>query len=799
MATAVAFSVLTGCTTLSINKETTQAAEQSDGTGESESITLVSGPLTAEYKKKDLDTEYDSSAASAVCGDKTEISGDGISESGSVITISKEGTYILSGSYKGQVLVDADEKDYVHIVLDGFDITNENGPAIYIKQCDKAVITLADGSKNSIEDGANYTNVDDDGEPDAALFSKNDMTINGTGTLNVTGNYADAIKCKKDLKFISGTYKITAASEGIKGRNSVVIKDGTFDIKSEDTAIKSTRDDSADKGYIIIDGGSITINAGNDAIHAETHTTINGGDINIESSYEGIEGQMIDITGGNINIKSSDDGINAARIGSSSNKGGNRNDGGNGDKRGGKNEKSEGTSEGNTETNDNRPDMNGGDGGKMPDMNSDKPEMNGDMGDKMPDMNSDKPEMNGDMGDKMPNMNSDKPEMNGDMDGKMPEMNGGKPEMNGDMGDNKPNMQDNGDRQAPPDDNNGNGGGPGFGGGMGGQSDDGQVYINISGGTVTVTGGGDCIDANGSLYLSGGNVYASSQRYGITDPDAVLDADYSIYLQSGVTFIGTGASSQISGLEHEQNAIYMYLDSNKSGTITVYDSGKAIASYTPDYSFGSIVITSPELETGKTYTVDINGEKTEVTLTEQVTSVGTASSSGGMGGGKGGMERNKVSFTDVAEDSSYYKAVSFLSRMGAMSGTSETTFSPDATLTRGMAVSVLGRLAKGTPAESATAFSDVADGMYYTDYVKWAAEKNIVSGYGNGLFGVNDSITQKQLQIILSNYAKTAGIEFTADENADDTPVTRAEFAQALYDTFGNMAKGGQNRAEAKQ
>jgi hypothetical protein len=376
-----------------------------------------------------------------------------------------------------------------------------------------------------------------------------------------------------------------------------------------------------------------------------------------------------------------------------------------------------------------------------------------------------------------------------------------------------PDMQnDNGDMPTPPDMQNGKGdmpnaptgeapaqgednkggGNHGFGGGMENNSDDGQVYINISGGTVTVTGGGDCIDANGNLYLTGGTVYASSERFGITDPDAVLDADGSIELKSGLTFIGTGKSSKVSSLEVEQNIAYIYLDENKSGTITVYDGDTVLASYKPDYSFGCIVVTSPSFEIGKTYTLDINGEKSEFTLSEQETSVGSpSSSSNGMGGGNGGgMGRNKVSFTDVSSTASYYNAVSFLSRMGAMSGTSETEFSPDLTLTRGMAVSVLGRLAKGTSTSDTNSFSDVADEMYYTDYVKWAAENGIVSGYGNGVFGVNDSITAKQLQIILSNYAKVAGIDYTVDETADNTPVTRAEFAEALFNTFGASRQG---------
>lgn len=300
--------------------------QASVGNETAEELILTPGPLTAEYKTKDTDTEWDDDAVTVTCGDSVVISGEGVTSENGVITVSSAGTYVLSGAYSGQILINADDTDYVHLVFNGFKVNNQNGPAVYAVSCDKLTITLADGTENSITDGTGYTFAEGQDEPDAALFSEADMSLNGNGTLSVTGNYADAIKCKKDLKFISGTYEINAVSEGIKGRNSVVIKDGTFRITSGETGIKSTRDNSAENGYVIIDGGDITINAVNDGIHAETHTTINGGIINITDSYEGIEGQMIDITGGIINVTASDDGINASKIGSTSNKGGGRGD-----------------------------------------------------------------------------------------------------------------------------------------------------------------------------------------------------------------------------------------------------------------------------------------------------------------------------------------------------------------------------------------------------------------------------------------------------------------------------------------
>lgn len=119
-------------------------------------------------------------------------------------------------------------------------------------------------------------------------------------------------------------------------------------------------------------------------------------------------------------------------------------------------------------------------------------------------------------------------------------------------------------------------------------------------------------------------------------------------------------------------------------------------------------------------------------------------------------------FIDVAEGSWYADAVQYVYDKGLMAGTSATTFSPDATTTRGMIVTILYRL-EGTPAvPGASGFTDVTAGQYYTDAVAWAAANNIVGGYGNGLFGPNDTITREQMAAILYRYAQYKGYDVTA-------------------------------------
>ncbi|KAG4103195.1 hypothetical protein H8356DRAFT_1647343 [Neocallimastix lanati (nom. inval.)] len=282
-----------------------------------DTITLTAGPLTCEYKKKDLDESYDESTNVVIqCnGSSCSLNGNGATMADGILSISAAGTYIIKGTLNGQLRIEATENDYVHLILNSVTISSSSGPAIYGIAADKVTITLVGDSK--LTDTTNYTVVDE--EPDACLFVDADLSINGSGSISVTGNYGDAIRCKKDLRLISGKITVpTAIQKGIKAKNSLCIKDGTIDVTSTDSSIKVTRDDDAEKGYIVIDGGNISVSSGNDGIHAETHLTINGGYIDIKKSGEGLEGQMIDILGGEIHILSSDDGINASKISSSS-------------------------------------------------------------------------------------------------------------------------------------------------------------------------------------------------------------------------------------------------------------------------------------------------------------------------------------------------------------------------------------------------------------------------------------------------------------------------------------------------
>lgn len=218
-------------------------------------------------------------------GTETTVEGQGAEVSNNKVTITKAGTYSVSGKIEdGQILVDAGAEDKVYIILNGADIKCSNSAPIYVKNAKKAIISLADGTENNITDGETYVFEDESSnDPNAAIFSKDDMTIIGTGKLTVNANYNNGIASNDDLKIQSGNIIVNAKNNGIKGKDCINVTDGNITINSKGDGMKADNTTDETKGYIYIEGGKINITSSQDGIQAETELLIADGDITIKT------------------------------------------------------------------------------------------------------------------------------------------------------------------------------------------------------------------------------------------------------------------------------------------------------------------------------------------------------------------------------------------------------------------------------------------------------------------------------------------------------------------------------------
>ncbi len=227
----------------------------------------------------DLDASYDGGASIILEDGSIKTDAVGVIVSGNTVTIGGSGTYIVSGALDdGQIIIDAGSEDTVRLILNGVRISCSSSAPLYCKQADKLILTLAEGTQNVLSDGENYVYAEGEDEPDACLFSKDDLTLNGNGSLTVTGNFANGIGTKDDLIITGGTYTITAAGDGLRGRDGVIVTDGVFDITCGNDGIKSNNNEDEEKGWISLEGGTFSITTDHDAVQAETQLQVSGGD-----------------------------------------------------------------------------------------------------------------------------------------------------------------------------------------------------------------------------------------------------------------------------------------------------------------------------------------------------------------------------------------------------------------------------------------------------------------------------------------------------------------------------------------
>ena len=192
------------------------------------------------------------------------------------------GAYHITGSCRGQLVIDV-QKGNVFLLMDGVSITSPDGPAVYIRAADNVYLTLADGTQNTLTDSPVYTLPDGEDEPDGALFSKADLSINGTGTLQVNARYDDGIVSKDSLVIANSTIIVDSRGDAIRGKDSVTLYDATISAVAGKDGIKSTNDQDEGRGWIVCQDSDLTIAAQEDGIQAETSLFISGGRCSITS------------------------------------------------------------------------------------------------------------------------------------------------------------------------------------------------------------------------------------------------------------------------------------------------------------------------------------------------------------------------------------------------------------------------------------------------------------------------------------------------------------------------------------
>ncbi len=573
--------ILAGCATNS-NGDTANAS-----TADSQNA----GAVTSSMIKYDEDDYYsDWENANPVYiklnGTTATVSGSGAAVSGSTVTISAAGVYAISGSLtNGQVVVDSKDEGTVRLVLNGAEITCSNNAPIYIKNAGKTVISLPAGTSNQVTDGKEYVFADaETDEPSAAIFSKDDLTINGTGSLKVNANYNDGITSKDDLKIMAGSIQIKSADDGVVGKDVVAVKEGTINIEAGGDGIKSTNDTDSEKGFIALQGGNYTLTTGADGIQAETSMLISGGEYNITTNGGSANGTK----------KSNDNGQFNPMDRQGANTNGNANNNASG--------ATTTTTESDTESQS----------AKALKVSADLTITGG--------------TFNIDSADDAIHSNNSVTIENGEFTLKTGDdgihadsaltVKGGKIDLEKSYEGLESTVItiDGGTIHITASDDgiNGSDGSSSDANGPQGQfsaSEDVKVVIN--GGEITVNASGDGLDSNGSITMTGGTVIVNGPTDNGNGP-----LDYNgTFEMSGGFLIAAGSSgmAQAPSTESAQYSIAMtYSQAQKAGTLVHLEdsAGNTILTFAPEKQYQSVVISSPLLKNGGTYTLYSGGTST---------------------------------------------------------------------------------------------------------------------------------------------------------------------------------------------
>lgn len=601
-----------------------------------------------EILAEDKDVGYDETEAVkiALSGESAEIEGSGAACENGVLSITEGGTYILSGDLIGEIYVKAKGSE-VKLVLNGVSVTNSDYAALMIDKASKVTLTLEDGTENSFADGAEYTLADSDDNTDGCIFSRADLTINGSGSLSVTGSYKHGIVSKDNIVIAGGNITVNATSGGIYGKDSVKISGGTIDVTAGSNGIRATNDGDAEKGFVSVTGGGITVNAAGDALEAETVMQIEDGTLTLTSG------------GGAANASMKSDGQPNGDWGSWS-------------------KYDMGTP----------PDMNGQQTGTPPEMpsgsgdsaltataytavsadNSDGTSTEASSADNESisakgikagselnilggvisiDSSDDSLHSNGTVnisaGDITASSGDDGTHADGDLtisggkitvsksyeglEGLNIYISGGEIDVTAsDDGLNAAGGSDTGsDERAGRD--------------MFADSDEDHM-LEISGGTLKVNASGDGLDSNGNFVMSGGTVIVSGPTNGGNGALDIGDRNSTAQITGG-TIVAAGAVGMEVGFSDnstQYNVLHNFASTAAAGSeFTVTDAdGEVLFTCTLDKECQSVVFSSSDLAAG-TYTLTLGDQTEEVELSNICTSNSTSTGMGGFGGGQGGQ------------------------------------------------------------------------------------------------------------------------------------------------------------------
>lgn len=577
-----------------VNKENSESSDNTTNKNEnqnntSDTINITTNPNSEIFSNRDFEIGFEESKSALIQlnGDSATCSSNAVQISGTTITIIDEGTYILSGTLdNGMIIVNAEKTDKTQLVLNGVTIHSETSAPIYILQADKVFITLAPNSVNTLSNGGSFTAIDEN-NIDSVIFSKKDMTLNGTGNLTITSPVGHGIVSKKELTMTSGTYTIHSASHGLAGEDNICIANTIMNITSGKDGIHSENIKDTALGFIYIENGTFHIEAEGDGISASSYLQIQNGTFDIVSGrgHQNASQQTSNAWGGFMG----------------------------GGQRPNKNQKPSNNTT--TETENDSTSI------KAIKSTSDLVINGGsftiDSADDSIHSNKNVTIHGGTLqiasGDDAFHADETLTIASGTIDitTSYEGLEGLHIKISG--GDIKLVATDDGINCAGGNDSSGLGGQRGndrFGGGFGRGSSSSNGSIEISNGTLYINASGDGIDANGTVLISGGYTIICGPTKGDT---TTLDYDNSAIITGG-TFIGTGASNMAQTFsESTQGVISLNVGNAPAGSLITLtnDNGKELLSYTPALDFHIVILSCPDMASGNTYTVTIGNSSGE--------------------------------------------------------------------------------------------------------------------------------------------------------------------------------------------